>query len=594
MLINLSVAYHISTLLQVSEIAKHQGDHSVSGDLLERALFSFGRSIHSSFHSALAQGTARLDFRRPENREFWLTVWRYITNLGQRGTWRTSYEWAKLLLSLDPEGDPYCIGLIIDQLALRGGQSEHFLNLSRTQFYQSSWERQYPNIQISKALGEYQLKRKEECRQSLSVAIKKYPWTFFRLFRELNLDHIPKAIWGVEPRNRREDFESKTYVTRAKDLWNTPEAISLLVEVAESVQVTYPSPPQDSPLSADEARHVIVSDIPALLNFVPRDFVNIAMSMSDPLPPPDSFDSYTKVPDVDDPDVDEGDRARHVREYLRALGQPPEGVHRQISGFRDLFARLIPWTRREGDTEERNQDGATDQSSLTDEEPIRRAEHLLDLERRAEQLQDGELAGNNDPANDAAFARALFEQQFDPETLEPIGRDHGGDDGSDDDELPPLEDIHDTPESSRPNLLSRPNMNVANDNSDDNMRFEVSWLQPSVQDDFDDAEEPAAAPSSSHTITTAPADEPYDDERNQRWLAGQGLMRLREFTTAHGTDEKAWRGTISDIDPSPVEEYVRRVKQLRRPAMRSFIVNYPLQQGAGNEVRDLVKRLLEA
>ena len=37
--------YHIATLLQVSEIAKHQGDHSVSGDLLERALFSIGISI---------------------------------------------------------------------------------------------------------------------------------------------------------------------------------------------------------------------------------------------------------------------------------------------------------------------------------------------------------------------------------------------------------------------------------------------------------------------------------------------------------------------------------------------------------------------
>lgn len=39
--------YHLSTLLQVSDVAKHQGDHAVSADLLERALFNIGRSAHS-------------------------------------------------------------------------------------------------------------------------------------------------------------------------------------------------------------------------------------------------------------------------------------------------------------------------------------------------------------------------------------------------------------------------------------------------------------------------------------------------------------------------------------------------------------------
>ena len=47
--------YHVSTILQVSEIAKQQGDHSVSGDLLERALFTFGRSVNASFTNALSE-----------------------------------------------------------------------------------------------------------------------------------------------------------------------------------------------------------------------------------------------------------------------------------------------------------------------------------------------------------------------------------------------------------------------------------------------------------------------------------------------------------------------------------------------------------
>ena len=34
--------------------------------MLERALFTFGRSVHSTFSANLASGKARMDFRRPE------------------------------------------------------------------------------------------------------------------------------------------------------------------------------------------------------------------------------------------------------------------------------------------------------------------------------------------------------------------------------------------------------------------------------------------------------------------------------------------------------------------------------------------------
>ena len=132
--------YHISTLLQVSEIAKQERDHTTAGDLLERALFSFGRAVHSSFASNLAQGKVRLDFRRPENREFWLAVNRYVVNLSMRATWRTVFEWAKLLLSLDPAGDPYRICLVIDQYALRARQPQQFLDLCAVEPFSSLWK----------------------------------------------------------------------------------------------------------------------------------------------------------------------------------------------------------------------------------------------------------------------------------------------------------------------------------------------------------------------------------------------------------------------------------------------------------------------
>ena len=123
----------------------------MSADLLERALFNIGRSAHSSFGNQLQQGKAKLDFLLAENRELWLVGWRYILNLGMKGTWRTAYEWAKLLLSFDTE-DPYCMRLLIDQLALRGRQYEHFISLCTETIFSEKWK-DLPNIQCSLSLA---------------------------------------------------------------------------------------------------------------------------------------------------------------------------------------------------------------------------------------------------------------------------------------------------------------------------------------------------------------------------------------------------------------------------------------------------------
>ena len=280
--------YHISTLVQVSEIAKHQGDHAVAADLMERALFTFGRSVHSSFGAALAEGKARLDYRRFENREFWLAGWRYITSLGQRGTWRTAFEWAKLLLSLDPEGDPLCMHLIIDQLAIRGGEFDSLIKLASTGSL--DWGQKSPNVQISLALAYYKLKHPEEAREQLSRAVTDFPWVFERLFKAINIDHVPKSIWGRKARTIHEELMGEAYAVRAKDMWNIPEALSLLIEVAETTERSEPPPPDnDTTITLNEARHFILADTPALIAFLPRAFTHERISATDPLPPDDDY-----------------------------------------------------------------------------------------------------------------------------------------------------------------------------------------------------------------------------------------------------------------------------------------------------------------
>ncbi|KAF2035529.1 DUF654-domain-containing protein [Setomelanomma holmii] len=287
--------YHISTLLQVSEIAKQQRDNATASDLLERALFTFGRSVHSTLSNNLAAGKARLDFRRPENREFWLAIWRYIGTLTVRATWRTAFEWAKLMLSMDPEQDPYCIRLIIDQLALRGRDPRAVVDLVETDYLQRLWKVP-PNLAFSVALAHDRLKQPQKARSTLRNAIKEYPWLASRLCKELDISPIPKPVWGKEPNNDYQEILCQLYVPKAKDLWNTTEATSLLVEVCYTFEDELGAGEDPYWLAqipeVDLARHVILSDNQSLMALLDMRVKSRFTSVSDPLPPDDSLQSY--------------------------------------------------------------------------------------------------------------------------------------------------------------------------------------------------------------------------------------------------------------------------------------------------------------
>lgn len=287
--------YHISTLLQVSEIAKQQRDNASASDLLERALFTFGRSVHSTFSSSLSSGKARLSFSRPENREFFLAVWRYIATLCVRATFRTALEWARLVLSLSPEEDPYCVRLLIDQLALRGRAPETLIAIAESDVLERSWKIP-PNIAFSTALAYLRLKEPVKARSSLKNAVKEYPWLASRLCKELDITPIPKPVWGKEPTNDYQELLTRLYAPRAKDLWNTTEGTSLLVEICYSFEeplgeATAPYWLASMP-ELDLARHVILTDDQSLISLLDTSVKEQYTSVSDPLPPHDNRPSY--------------------------------------------------------------------------------------------------------------------------------------------------------------------------------------------------------------------------------------------------------------------------------------------------------------
>lgn len=587
--------------MQVSELAKQQTEHSVSGDLLERALFSFGRSVHSSFTTALSEGRARLDFRRPENREFWLAASRYISSLCQRGTWRTAYEWAKLILSLDPEHDPFRIVWVIDKLALRGGEAAHFLQLRNCHFYNQKWQR-HPNVRISAALAMYKIKQTSESMAELRIAAMEYPWIFARLFSELNIEHIPKSIWGTQPRSERESLECEVYVHGSKDIWNTQENISFLVKALESadISVLHPRTETDNaPITLNEARHVFLSGVPSLIGLIPQKYTSMPITSSDPFTPPNNLTSYATGLDTAGPTrIFPGflhnldglpDLLRQIHVLEDGADEEPSASDQETEpeGFRSMMDYLNPlfWARNQvvQRSEGNDTDGSQDlmgilgrfAPGLMPEQTVFPVSRLIDLLHRprhmAEDDEDDEDDWHIASSRPASPSMPALEELPDTVATEDF---HASNDPAAPTRLP-LEDTSLTPESRMDGLGEHQESGRApNRNALPASHQQYGSAQPGPDD------------------TSSPR--PYDDERNQRWLAGQGLIRLREFIAAHGLDEAAWASTgVFAEGRQIVEEYAQNMKLLRQQQKRDFILNYVLPQGSSAQVRDLIWREMQ-
>ena len=603
--------YHISTLLQVSEIAKQQGDHSVSGDLLERALFTFGRSVHSSFPSTLAKGLAYLGFHYFENREFWLAAWRYIDNLSQRGTWRTAYEWAKLLLSLDLRRDPYCVLLVIDSMAIRGGQAEHFISLIReirgfllgapwpkddiaesrpgdtvedVVWVDFAKEIRRPNLAISSVLARHKVGRgRTACAKLLGLCIRTWPFIFLRLFQELNIEPIPRSIWGGMPTSDRDRFNAESYVQRAKDLWDIPDVLALLKQVANSIpaEEVNGSGHSEEPITIDEARYLLLSNKPLLLGLIPQEYSRLTTSASDPFPPPDNVqyrngstdevpypqrNSYASPFDPDNLGVAEEADSPPIDDTSRENSD----AQRELEGLQSWFSRFWRADPRPGTEEDETElDRVAEESGVPQEVIITRQSRLVQLAQRllGIDVTPGPLQINmsslDTPENshDNAGTNSAIPGNF-PENLA------GGLAEDDTDRLPSLDD---SGEEAAETLTQ---MALARDHVDE------SPEEPGLDRRFENRTSLSSATS--------------EVERTKRYLAGAGMLALKDFISKHGSDMNQWRREAEQVHTDGTalfQTYAAKARTLGEKD-RKFIIDYPLAQGAGPAARELVLRSL--
>jgi hypothetical protein len=288
--------YHISTLLQVSNVAKQDQNMALAAELCERALFTFGRLATTSFRQSLEQGRARLDFMRPENREFWLASFRYLSSLIRKGTYRTALEWAKVMFSLDPN-DPYAVLHYIHSLAIKARESSWLIEFMSYLDSSTVDYRAFRYIGQSIVLAKLQLGDVEGAREDLTRGIRQLPWLYCALFQELNLD-TPPSIWGISSNSDARSFWIKLYISKTKDLWNNTQALALLKTVASALSKVDTSslPADDQPADLAAARLAYLEGDTSLLALVPQELLNSQPNYdSDPLPPAEHLNIFTST-----------------------------------------------------------------------------------------------------------------------------------------------------------------------------------------------------------------------------------------------------------------------------------------------------------
>lgn len=216
--------YHAETLLQVAMVLLRQGsDKSTSNALIEKCLFVFDRTFTKNFHELLFEGKTgliRLPYESFLNRQFYLCLFRYIMNLGERSTFFTALSYSKLLLSLSPSEDPLGVRYFMDYYAIMSEEYEYLIKLSLSPLATTYAKWLTPGLAFSTVLAHLNLNELEKAKSQLKLAFQRYPYAAYKL---LELIGLPQEVPIKEHEIAVNDeilLAAETYLVRAGAMWN--------------------------------------------------------------------------------------------------------------------------------------------------------------------------------------------------------------------------------------------------------------------------------------------------------------------------------------------------------------------------------------
>uniref|UniRef100_A0A6P4EG20 Transcription factor 25 isoform X1 n=1 Tax=Drosophila rhopaloa TaxID=1041015 RepID=A0A6P4EG20_DRORH len=305
--------YHVDSLVQLSEVCKMTEDFALASELLERALLLLESSLHINF--SLTSGNCRLDYRRQENRSFYIVLFKHAQYLEERACSRTAFEISKLVLSLQPDMDPLAMILVIDYYALRSKQFGWLVEFYE-EYNAARNLNQLPNMAYSYALALHTLYGAcERSNQALQYALLMFPGVLRPLLDEMSVQTDKRVLassyfFADVSGNQSPALHQLVclYVCRARVVWRQNEVLPwlesnvnivldridskdpLVDEYKEKRSLRYGGTPPKPIL-----RHVILSDykekVP-LAVFVSKE--KQAIMTYDPLPPPNSVNCYQR------------------------------------------------------------------------------------------------------------------------------------------------------------------------------------------------------------------------------------------------------------------------------------------------------------
>lgn len=307
--------YHIDALIQFSDVCKMGEDMQMAAELIERALYCLESCCHPLF--SFVQGNCRLDYRRAENRSFFIALFKHIMFVGERGCTRTALEFCKFLLSLDVDGDPLCITLMLDYYALRCSQYDYLLKM----FSEWNAERnlsQLPNFAFSVPLAMYfkalnENKSTDEADLMLQDSLIMFPGFLMPLLDKCcvqpDAEVLSSSFFNVRTKSSDSPALAQLlalYVGRTHMVWKAADVILWLEtnvrkvlervknddpyikECAEKRKLRYKGTPRNV------LRHIILSNIKEANVMLPQDLTQSPIFMFDPLPPIDAITTYTR------------------------------------------------------------------------------------------------------------------------------------------------------------------------------------------------------------------------------------------------------------------------------------------------------------
>lgn len=378
------VPWHADTLLQLAEVYSHREEHSQAADFIERSLFTYERAFVGAF--TFTNGLNRLDFDRVENRPFYLALHRHVIDLQRRGIYRTAFEFARLLLSLDPWSDPHGVYLHLDFLAIKSGMQSWLLSfsqlfaptVSKASELEESQFSQMPIVALPGWAYARALALKGEGDDHASQALKQAVLDFPSIVPLLadKAEIVLSAEVRSQPAFRiytRPDgglvwesllhLLSLIYVHRSHGLWKDPRTSSWFAEIVTALVRTGQLPSKatstkgftriqnlisrDGNFELSVYRHVVVLGPSAqtFLHFIPAHVIDGNNLACDPLPPLSSQSRYDDdfFRGAEDAFATSVHRRRSAAQTQRLLERliPDPAFRRQLQEFFEAHPRLL-------------------------------------------------------------------------------------------------------------------------------------------------------------------------------------------------------------------------------------------------------------